>query len=153
MKYEKLYIHTHNEIPDSNGSFLFSWQFLAQAEQRGIRGSGMCRPCQKYARAYCAAKSISIAGINVFKMSQTDLGLNERDAYVLVAVSVTLCVTLCETSNALFSLLCEFETRPSILPKVESTAVIATLLRIIQQLCVCLCLCFSHVYVRLLMCV
>ncbi len=147
MKYEMLYIHTHNEIPDSNGSFLFSWQFLAQAEQRGIGGSGMCRPCQKYARAYCAAKSISITGINVFKMSPTDLGLNERDAYVLVAVSVTLC----ETSNALFSILCEFEIRPSILPKVESTAVIATLLRIIQQLCVCLCL--SHVYVRLLMCV
>ncbi len=95
MKYEMLYIHTHNEIPDSNGSFLFSWQFLAQAEQRGIRGSGMCRPCQKYARAYCAAKSISITGINVFKMSQTDLGLNERDAYVFVARFV--CYSLCDS--------------------------------------------------------
>ncbi len=60
-----------------------------------------------------------------------------KETLILVATCDSL---LGKTSNALFSLSCEFATRPTILPKVESTAVIATLLRIIQQLCVCLCL-------------
>jgi len=42
-------------------------------EQEGITEGQECADLdRKYARAYCAAKSISVAGINVFKMSQSD---------------------------------------------------------------------------------